>query len=112
MMDAVQSVLNKYATFSGRATRSEYWYWVLAMCIVSIVLNIIGGQVAILMILSPIFSLATLVPTIAVAIRRMHDVGKSGWFILIPLYNLYLAIQPSEGPNAYGSTPSSMGATA
>jgi len=112
MMDAVRSVLNKYATFGGRASRSEYWYWVLAIVIVSIVLNIIGGQIPMLTLLSTLFSLATLVPSIAVAIRRMHDVGKSGWFILIPLYNLYLAIQPSEGPNAYSVAPSSMTATA
>jgi len=57
-------------------------------------------------IIAAIFSLAMLVPSIAVAVRRMHDVGKSGWFVLIPIYNLILALTPGQiGPNEYGPDP-------
>ena len=107
--EAVRTVFGKYIAFDGRAGRSEYWYWVLFVVIVSIVLSIVDSMFGLMVgtsgILSTLFGLATVVPSVAVAIRRMHDVGKSGWFVLIPLYNLYLAIQPSDGPNAYGSAP-------
>ena len=56
--------------------------------------------------IADIYSLAVLVPSIAVAIRRMHDIGKSGWFILIPFYNLYLfSIEGEKGTNEYGPNP-------
>ncbi len=49
-----------------------------------------------------------IVPSVAVAIRRMHDVGKPGWFVLIPVYDIYLATLPSEGPNAHGTAPAGL----
>lgn len=56
--------------------------------------------------LSNLYSLAVLVPSLAVAVRRMHDVGKSGWYILIPIYNLILAVTEGDnGPNEYGEDP-------
>jgi uncharacterized membrane protein YhaH (DUF805 family) len=56
--------------------------------------------------IASIYSIAVLIPGIAVAIRRMHDVGKSGWFILIPIYNLILAVTEGQrGPNEYGEDP-------
>lgn len=103
--EAVRTVVNKYATFTGRAGRPEYWYWVLLLVLVQVAVNIGAQMIGAIALAGTLFSLATLVPTIAVAIRRMHDVGKSGWFILIPLYNLYLEIQPSQsGANAYGES--------
>ncbi len=63
--------------------------------VVSIVLGIIAGIVPVLAILSSIWSLVTLLPSVAVGIRRMHDIGKVGWWILAPLYNIYLAAQPT-----------------
>ena len=98
-------VLQNYATFKGRASRSEHWYFVLFNIIFSIVLSYVSGVVN-LPILYTIYSLALLIPSIAVAVRRMHDVGKSGWFILIPIYGLILACtQGVKGENEYGTEP-------
>lgn len=100
-------ITTKYANFEGRARRSEYWYFVLFYLIIYYALLaltfIIGSTAA---ILAGIFALAMLVPSIAVSIRRMHDVGKSGWFILIPIYNLILTCTDSQpGSNEYGPNP-------
>ena len=98
-------VLQNYAIFKGRASRSEYWYFVLFNVIFSIVLGFVSGIVD-LPILYTIYSLVLLIPSIAVAVRRMHDVGKSGWFILIPIYDLILACtQGVKGENEYGTEP-------
>ncbi len=107
MINYVMQVFRKYAVFEGRASRSEYWYFVLFNFLVRIVLIIIGGVIGDDMeILSVVYVLATIVPTIAVGVRRMHDVGKSGWFFLIPFYNFILAVADSEyGPNRFGLNP-------
>ncbi|NJN78351.1 MAG: DUF805 domain-containing protein [Saprospiraceae bacterium] len=100
-------VLKKYAVFEGRARRSEYWYFVLFNLIISVGLGVIDGIVGLMQFgISDVYSLAVLVPTIAVAIRRMHDVGKSGWYCLIPIYNIILAATEGQaGPNQYGQDP-------
>ncbi|MEI7925509.1 MAG: DUF805 domain-containing protein [Chloroflexota bacterium] len=104
--EAVQFVFSNYATFTGRAGRSEFWYWILFTFLVSIVISILASMITpSLSYVGNLFSLATLIPTIAVAARRMHDIGKSGWWQIVPLYNIYLAVQPSEGANAYGTGP-------
>ncbi len=109
MIDWYMTVLKKYAVFEGRSRRSEYWYFALGSGIISMILTFIDGALFGLEgvgVLSNVYSLAVLVPGIAVAIRRMHDVGKSGWFILIPFYNLYLTVQDSQpGTNEYGPNP-------
>jgi uncharacterized membrane protein YhaH (DUF805 family) len=98
-------VLKNYAQFSGRARRSEYWYFALFSGIISVVLSIIGVVMK-LPLLGNIYSLAVLLPSIAVGVRRMHDVNKSGWFILIPIYNLILACTDgTPGDNQYGPDP-------
>lgn len=111
-------VLQKYAVFSGRARRSEYWYFTLFNIIISIVLAVVdavlgtGGQTGI-GVLGGLYSLAVLIPGIAVAVRRLHDTGRSGWWLLIafiPLIGalvlLYFMVQDSEmGPNQYGPSP-------
>jgi uncharacterized membrane protein YhaH (DUF805 family) len=98
-------VLQNYATFSGRARRSEYWYFVLFNVIIAFVLGFIGGTTG-TPVLSNIYTLAVLIPGIAVGVRRMHDVGKSGWFLLIPIYNLILACTDGvTGDNEYGADP-------
>ncbi len=98
-------VLNKYAIFSGRARRQEYWYFILFSFIISIGLMIIETIIKIRMI-ENIYSLAVLIPSIAVGVRRMHDVNKSGWFLLIPFYNLILTFtEGTIGPNQYGADP-------
>jgi|GEM_PF-211257 len=105
--DYFVKVLKNYTNFEGRARRSEYWYFTLFSVIISIVLSFadaaIGSEVG---IIGLIFSLGTLLPSIAVSVRRMHDVGKSGWYILIPIYNLILACTDSQtGSNEYGNNP-------
>jgi uncharacterized membrane protein YhaH (DUF805 family) len=99
-MNYYMKVLRNYAGFSGRARRSEYWYFFLFNAIISIILGLINQW------LSNIYAIAILVPGIAVGIRRMHDVEKSGWYILIPFYNLYLACsEGTKSANKYGEDP-------
>jgi uncharacterized membrane protein YhaH (DUF805 family) len=102
MVNAISACLNKYAVFTGRATRSEYWYFVLFLIIVAILSNFIsilmGSELAGL-IIQVIFW----IPSLSVSIRRMHDVDKSGWFILVPIYSFILTIRESTvGPNRFG----------
>ena len=112
MGEAVSSVLSKYATFSGRARRSEYWWFYLAFILVYVVAAIIdtvGG----VPIATPIVFVAALIPTLAVGVRRLHDVGQSGWWLLIGLIPmvgaivlLVFACQDSQpGPNRWGPSP-------
>lgn len=99
------AVLKKYADFNGRARRSEYWYFTLFSIIISILLLVVETSVK-TTLLGNIYSIAVLVPSIAVGVRRMHDVNKSGWYLLIPIYNLILACTAgTEGPNDYGDDP-------
>lgn len=104
-MNYYLEVLKKYAQFDGRARRSEYWYFALFSTIISVVLSYVSLAIN-APVLSSIYSLAVLIPSIAVAVRRMHDVGKSGWYCLIPIYNLILAFTEGErGANQYGPDP-------
>jgi len=97
--------LKNYAKFDGRATRSEFWYFVLFNVLISIVLGFVGGLVH-LGFLGSLYYLAVLVPSIAVGVRRMHDVDKAGWFIIIPIYDLILAAGAgTAGPNSFGADP-------
>ena len=123
MMDAVKSVFGKYATFSGRARRSEYWFFVLFSTLVSILLSILRGLLGgsdggsalgmVFGFLSGIWGLAVLIPSLAVEFRRLHDTGKSGWFILLDLVPLvgwiilivFLAADSQPGTNQYGPNP-------
>ncbi len=98
-------VLSKYTVFTGRARRSEYWYFILISTIISFILAIIGNLID-FKLLGTLYSLAVLLPTIGVAIRRMHDIGKSGWYCLIPIYNIILAATEGDrGENTYGTDP-------
>ena len=105
------TVLKKYAVFSGRARRKEYWMFFLFNMIISFILGLIEGIIGIGSestgsILANIYSLAVFIPGIAVGVRRMHDVGKNGWFLLIPIYNLILAVsEGNKGDNTYGPDP-------
>ena len=98
-------VLKKYAVFEGRARRKEYWYFSLFSTLISILFSVIGKNMG-FGDLDLVYSLVVLVPTIAVSVRRMHDVNKSGWFCLIPIYNVILCFTAgTEGPNQYGPDP-------
>lgn len=78
--ESISSVFSKYATFSGRARRSEFWWFYLFNVLVNIVLGLINVK-----IITSLWSLAILLPSLAVTVRRLHDTGKSGWYILIPI---------------------------
>ena len=109
---AVSSCFSNYVTLSGRASRSEYWYWCLFVFIGSLCTLIADGFILGNMETQPInliFTLATFLPGLAVSVRRLHDVNRSGWWLLIALTGiglffplLYWAVQPSiEEENKY-----------
>ena len=109
---AAKTVLTqKYAKFDGRAMRSEYWWYALFVFVVAIVLAIVDNLIIGASLLGGIWSLATLIPSIAVGVRRLHDLDKSGWWLLlglVPLIGfivlLYWFCQPgTPGPNQYGA---------
>lgn len=102
MGNAISVCFKKYATFEGRASRSEYWFFALFYIIVSVLAGFVEGLTGIVG-LSYVPWLAFIIPSIAVGCRRMHDTGRSGWFQLVPIYNLILALTPSNpGTNKYG----------
>lgn len=106
-------VLKKYAEFSGRARRKEYWMFVLFNMIISFVLELVEGLFGGPGILYMIYGLAVLIPGLAVSVRRLHDVGKSGWFLFILLVPIVGAIwililhctDSLPGENQYGPNP-------
>lgn len=113
-MNEYLSVLKNYAKFDGRARRREYWMFFLVNMAVYFVLNILATQVSpYIGFVALAYMLGILVPSIAVAIRRMHDIGKSGWWVLIALvpliggiWFLVLAVTAGQsGSNAYGADP-------
>jgi uncharacterized membrane protein YhaH (DUF805 family) len=97
--------LKRYADFNGRSRRSEFWYFTLFNFLIAIVVALVCNAIQ-FTIPYLLYCLATFIPSIAVAVRRMHDVNKSGWFILIPIYNLILyCTDGTQGPNQYGHDP-------
>jgi len=114
-MNYYLEVLKKYTEFTGRASRREYWMFVLFNILIIMVLSILESVLGLDKmgsskdngLLTSLYQLAVALPSIAVAIRRMHDINKSGWFILIPLYNIILACQTGDaGANKYGPSTS------
>ncbi|MBS0535357.1 MAG: DUF805 domain-containing protein [Proteobacteria bacterium] len=108
---AIQSGFNNYVTFSGRAPRSEYWYWALFSFIVQIVANIVDMAMG-MGLVSGLLSLALLLPSIAVGVRRLHDIDRTGWWLLIAftgigiiLLIVWACIKGTDGPNQYGPDP-------
>ena len=105
--------LKNYAKFDGRARRKEYWMFVLGNFIIGFVLGFILGIIGAPTYIGYIYSLAVLVPSIAVAVRRLHDIGKSGvWYLISfipcvgPIWFLVLMCQDSvPGENEYGVNP-------
>ncbi|MBD0740092.1 DUF805 domain-containing protein [Streptomyces sp. CBMA29] len=105
-------VLKKYAVFSGRARRKEYWMYFLFNCIALVVMIIIGA-VAHTMIPYFIYVIAIILPTLGVTVRRLHDTGKSGWMVLLGLIPLvggiimlvFACTEGERSQNAYGPDP-------
>lgn len=94
--EAITTCFKKYVTFTGRARRSEYWWWYLFCCILNLLSYI--------PVVGPIFPLALILPQLAVTVRRLHDIGRSGWWILPPnivaaaaAIPLILALSPDYG---------------
>lgn len=104
------AVLKKYAVFSGRARRKEYWMFVLFNLVFSFLLGFTDGLLGLIGesgygLLSSIYSLAVLIPSIAAGVRRMHDTDHSGWWLLFPIVNLLFAVRDGTGPNRFGPDP-------
>ena len=112
-MNYFLEALKKYSTFSGRARRKEYWMYVLFYTIFAFAAFIIDGILGTSRIISGIYGLAFVVPTIAVAVRRLHDLGKSGfWYFIsfIPLIGgiwmlVLMCLDGQQGENQYGLNP-------
>jgi uncharacterized membrane protein YhaH (DUF805 family) len=106
-------VLKKYAVFTGRARRKEYWMFALFNVIIAIALGIIEGIVGGPGVLGGLYGLAVLIPSIAVGVRRLHDTGRSGWWILIGLVPVigfivlivFFTTDGQPGTNQYGPNP-------
>lgn len=123
--EAVRTVPSKYATFSGRASRSEYWWWALFMFLLLLVVGLLDGFMIAPLLgfpafapeagqpLSVIVSLALFLPNLAVNIRRLHDRDRSGWWILIvfiPIIGMlvllfWFVLPGTPGPNTHGEDP-------
>jgi len=107
------AVLKKYAVFTGRAHRREYWMFFLFNLIIAFAIGLIEGVIGSPGIIGMLYVLAVFLPGLAVSMRRLHDIGKSGWWLLIGLIPLIGAIvllifmvQDSRpGDNAYGPNP-------
>ena len=105
------TVLENYVTFSGRANRAQFWWFVLANFIISIVLQLLGNAASIFTLVAGLYALAVLLPSLAVAIRRLHDTNRSGWWILIALIPLvgiiilivFYATAGTAGENSHGA---------
>ena len=105
-------ILQRYAKFDGRAGREEFWWFVLANFLVFIVLAILLAISNIFWILYIGYTLAVIVPSIALAIRRLHDTNKSGWWLLIGLIPfggivllVFYILEGTNGPNDHGAAP-------
>ena len=111
----VDILKNKYADFNGRARRKEYWMFSLFNFLVSFAVGFIAGVLGSVMHtgvgnISILYSLATLIPAIAVGIRRMHDTNHSGWWLLVPFANLYLLfVDGQPQANRFGEDPKNRG---
>ena len=114
--DAVKTVFNKYLTIEGRARRAEYWWFFLFCLLAGLVLGIVDGIVfgsAGITPISSLFSLAVLIPSITVGVRRLHDRDMTGWWLLIALVPLIgfivllvlFVLRGTDGPNRFGPDP-------
>ncbi len=112
-------VLKKYAVFDGRARRKEYWFFFLFNIVISIILSVIDGLTGSFNpetgvgLLGGIYTIAVLIPSIAVSVRRLHDTNRSGWWLLIGLIPIigtiicfvFMVQDSNPGENQYGSNP-------
>jgi uncharacterized membrane protein YhaH (DUF805 family) len=105
IMNYYLNCLINYFAFKGRARRSEYWFFTVFNFLFSTIFTLIG-MLNDIIYLGLIYNVAMLLPSLSVGVRRMHDVGKSGWYLLVPFYNLILAFtEGDKGDNQYGNDP-------
>ena len=113
-VEAVQTFFKRYADFNGRSSRSEYWWAYLGIILIAFVVGLVSGLLGETIggFIFLIFYLAILVPSIAIGVRRLHDLDKSGWFYLlalVPLVSLILLVwfcmKGTDGPNRFGPDP-------
>jgi uncharacterized membrane protein YhaH (DUF805 family) len=112
-MEWYLKVIKNYVEFQGRARRKEYWNFLLFSFIVSIVLLILESVGNLPSVLSGLYSLAILLPSLAVTVRRLHDTGRSAWWLLIGLIPLigaiiltvFMCLDSQESDNQYGPNP-------
>ena len=110
---ALKCVTEKYATFTGRARRQEFWMFVLAYIIVYLLAIVIDMAAGLYVVFTGILGLALLIPTIAVTVRRLHDIDRTGWWILIYLVPLigpivmlvFGCLKGTAGKNRFGEDP-------
>ena len=114
MIAAYIGVLQKYAVFNGRANRPEYWWFALVQMIILTILFALAFIIHdALIVIAVVYGLATVIPSLAVTIRRLHDSGKSAWFILfnfIPFVGgiimlVFMVLGSEAGENKYGAQP-------
>jgi uncharacterized membrane protein YhaH (DUF805 family) len=109
---AISAGFSNYVNFRDRASRSEYWFWILFIIIADVVAGIIDAVLGIQLV-TGIFGLVTLLPNIAIAIRRLHDLDRTGWWILlgfIPIIGwiillIWYVTKGTDGPNRFGPDP-------
>ena len=107
------AVLKKYADFKGRARRKELWMFVLFNLIIAIVLGVVDTMIGMPGVLGGIYALAVLIPSLAVGARRLHDIGRTGWWQLIGLVPvigvivliIFYVMDSNPGDNQYGPNP-------
>lgn len=116
--NAITSGLQRWSDFSSRSSRSEFWWFILFIILVSIAAGFIDGIIGTAPAIGLIVGLALLIPNIAVGVRRLHDIDMSGWWMLIsivPFVSLILIYfcckKGTEGPNRFGPNPLSVGGT-
>jgi uncharacterized membrane protein YhaH (DUF805 family) len=108
---AIKSGFNNYVTFSGRAVRSEFWFWMLFAFIANIVAGIVDAILG-LGVVGLLVSLALFLPGLAVSVRRLHDIDRTGWWVLIALTIIGIILlivwnctKGTTGPNRFGADP-------
>lgn len=112
-MEWYMKVIRNYAGFEGRARRQEYWMFTLFNVIISLVLSLLANIASFFSILSMLYALAVLLPSLAVGARRLHDTGRSGWMLLLGLIPViggiilivFMCQDSQNGDNQFGPNP-------
>jgi uncharacterized membrane protein YhaH (DUF805 family) len=109
--EAISAGFSNYVNFSGRASRSEFWFWILFGVILSIIGNVIDAVIGI-PVISAVVALVLLLPNISISIRRLHDIDRTGWWFLLVLTIIgsillivWACFKGTSGPNTYGPDP-------